>query len=76
MPLAALGCGAVCGARHGVAPLLVLTTALLFAPSRGLFYDLSAWVYLPVYAGLTALGNGLGALLRRAHKEPEKPSET
>jgi len=61
-PAVALGCGAVCGVRQGFAPLLTVGAALLFTPTVFLFYNSTAWVYIPGYAGIVFLGNLIGCL--------------
>lgn len=60
MPLAALITGVICGVRRGFCPLLPAAAAVLFFPTLFLYYNLTAWVYAPVYAVIVLAGNGLG----------------
>lgn len=60
MPVAAFAAGVACGVRQGFRPLLAAAAAVLFLPTLPLYYNLSAWVYAPVYGAVVLLGCGLG----------------
>ena len=63
-PLLCLLCGFFCGRRLGYRPLLSAVALPLFLPALPLFYNLSTWVYAPVFAAFVLLGTLLGSLCR------------
>ena len=60
MPFTAFACALICSARHGFVWPLPVITAVLFAPSLFLYYNASAWVYIPTYAVVVLVGNMIG----------------
>ena len=67
-PLTVLGASIWLGARNGFVWPLPFAAALLFAPTLLLYYNESAWVYLPVYAGICAVGLAAGWAIRLANR--------
>ena len=63
--------GMIWGIWKGFCLWLTPITAILFFPTVFLYYNLSAWVYILTYSGLTLTGNGLGSLLtcRKCRKQ-------
>ena len=51
------------GIRWGFRPPVPLLAAGLFAPTVFLYYNLSAWVYIPIYGVAALLGSLLGGAL-------------
>ena len=58
--------------RHSVHPGFAPLVALLFFPTLFLYYNSSAWVYIPAYFLIALAGNGLGALLRKYLKNEKR----
>lgn len=50
------------GIRQGFAIILPLLVAILFTPTLFIFYNISAWVYIPAYAIITLIGNCIGRI--------------
>lgn len=65
MPLAALVCGVICGVRQGFGILLPLVAMVLFAPTIFIYYNVTAWVYIPVYGVVVLAGIGVGNFFYR-----------
>ena len=51
----------VFGIREGFS-IIPLIVAALFAPTLLIFYNESAWVYIPAYAVIALAGNGIGRI--------------
>ena len=64
IPLAALICGTVYGIRYGFDGWMPLAAAVLFVPAVFIFFNATAWIYIPAYAAIAAIGNGVSAFLR------------
>lgn len=64
-PLLACLCAVVYGIREGFDGLLPLAAALLFTPTIFLYYNASAWVYIPIYTAVVLLGNGIGRVFHK-----------
>jgi len=56
----------VCGLRMGFAWELIVSSALLFAVTIPIYYNESACIYCAVFAGMSALGLGLGTIIRKS----------
>ena len=65
MPLAALVCGVICGVRQGFAVLLPLVAMALYAPTVFIYYNVTAWVYIPIYGVIVLAGIGVGRMFYR-----------
>ena len=65
MPLTALACGVICGVRQGFGILLPLVAMVLFAPTVFIYYNVTAWVYIPVYGVIVFAGLGVGRIFFR-----------
>lgn len=59
---AAMAVGYFFGRRGGRDPVMPLFSALLFLPCMAIFYNLTAWIYMPVAALASFLGECVGAL--------------
>ena len=46
-----------------------LAVAVLFTPSLFLFYNKSAWIYVPTFAGISLIGNLLGYMFHHEDEE-------
>ncbi len=57
MPAICLAASAAFGVRNGLRLWYAPAVALLFAPSVPLFYNDTAWVYVPAFGVLALLGN-------------------
>ncbi len=68
-PLTAFICGLIYGAKHGFSFWLPLICATAFIPAMFIYYNLSAWVYIPIYAAAELAGNGIGTLIHRKSKK-------
>ena len=55
----------VFGIREGFSVILPLIVAALFAPTLFIFYNESAWVYIPAYALIALIGDGVGRIFYR-----------
>ena len=64
-PIACLGTGAVFGLKHGFKWYFLILTPLLFIPSMYIFYNDSAFIYATIYIIFSALGMGIGCILRK-----------
>lgn len=62
IPLITFVCGVICGVRQGFALFLPLLTMVLFFPTVFIYYNITAWVYIPVYGIITLAGNGFGRI--------------
>lgn len=65
MPLTTLICGGICGVRQGFGILLPLVVMALFAPTVFIYYNVTAWVYIPVYGAIVLAGLGVGRIFYR-----------
>ncbi len=63
IPTLAFACALVYGLRQGLDFLLPLTVIILFTPMIFIFYNISAWIYIIVYALIAIIGNGAGRFL-------------
>lgn len=52
----------VFGIRQGFTIILPLVVAVLFTPTLFIFYNSSAWVYIPAYTIITLIGNCIGRI--------------
>lgn len=59
-PLIVFGTSLLFGRAHGLQLLYPLLVLLLFLPCLVLHYNLSAWVYSPIYSFLALLGMWVG----------------
>ena len=50
------------GIRQGFSVILPLLVAALFAPTLFIFYNESAWIYIPAYAVIGLIGNAIGRI--------------
>lgn len=60
IPFLTFACTAIYGVRHGFDFLLPIIVIILFTPTIFIFYNMSAWVYIVVYAVIAFVGNGIG----------------
>lgn len=56
------------GYRHGFNILYLVLIALLFAPTILIYYNSSAWVYIPAYTVIALIGTLIGNSIRKAKK--------
>lgn len=66
MPLICIGCSIVYGSKqafHWQYPILAM---VLFLPTVFLYYNISAWVYVPSYAIAALVGNLIGSFFRKS----------
>lgn len=61
-PLLTFMCTVIYGVRQGFDFILPIITIVLFAPTIFIFYNLSAWIYIVVYAVIAFIGNGIGRI--------------
>jgi len=59
-PLSVLSASLLYGVRKGFSLLLPLIVFLLFLPALFLFYNGSAFLYAPIFAALSLVGNTVG----------------
>ena len=52
----------VLGIREGFSIIVPLIVAALFAPTLCIFYNESAWGYIPAYAFIAVIGNAIGRI--------------
>ena len=50
------------GVRQGFSVIAPLLVAVLFAPTLFIFYNESAWIYIPAYAVVALIGNAIGRI--------------
>lgn len=60
VPLVAVITGVLYGVRRGFNLLLPVLAMVLFAPSIFIFYNETAWVYIPFYGIAVLVGNAIG----------------
>lgn len=53
------------GMKYGFHPVYAVIVAILFIPSMFIYYNTSAWVYIPGYGIIALLGNLFSLLLRK-----------
>lgn len=53
------------GIKNGFSIFLILFTAILFIPAMFIYFNFSAWVYMIPYIIISAIGNGIGALIHK-----------
>ena len=53
------------GIKHGFDIRLSVCALILFIPTLFIFYNISAWVYVPVYFGLSLLTDLLGGYIKK-----------
>lgn len=68
MPLIALACAVVYGARLGFDFILPVIAMILFAPTILIHYNSSAWPYIIVYGGIVLAGIGIGRIFHRIER--------
>ena len=59
---AACAVGYFYGRKHGRDPVMPLASAILFLPCMFIFYNASAWVYMPLLAVSSFFGECIGKL--------------
>lgn len=64
IPMICLICAACFGAKYRFDWLYTVLVMALFVPTLFLYYNVSAWVYIPVYGVLTLIGNLFGRLFQ------------
>jgi hypothetical protein len=62
-PAMVLLCGLLEGAGRPFSPLYAAFAALAFIPAVFLYYNTSAWIYVPLYGLLALAGSVLGRLM-------------
>ena len=62
IPFIAFICSMIYGVRCGLNILLPVLAAIIFTPTLFIFYNSSAWVYIPAYAIITLIGNCVGRI--------------
>ncbi|MGH4119395.1 hypothetical protein [Clostridium sp.] len=67
-PLVCLGTGAVFGIKHGFKWYFLLIAPLLFIPSCYIFYNEFMGSYLVIYMFFSAVGLGIGCIIRMFSK--------
>jgi hypothetical protein len=67
-PVACLGTGAIFGIKHGFKWYFLMIVILLYIPSAYVFYNSSAVLYFVIYLIFSAVGIGIGCLLRKFSK--------
>lgn len=65
MPLLTFIISLLYGVRQGFSFLLPAAAMALFAPTVLLYYNETAWLYMPVYGVLSLAGNGVGRIFYR-----------
>ena len=50
------------GVRQGFSVIAPLLVAVLFTPTLFIFYNESAWIYIPAYAVIALIGNAIGRI--------------
>lgn len=55
----------VYGILRGFDIVLPVAVAMLFIPTLFIFYNESAWVYIPAYSVIALIGNGFGRVFIR-----------
>ena len=53
------------GIRQGFSVILPLLVAVLFAPTLFIFYNESAWIYIPYYAVIALIGDTIGKIFHK-----------
>lgn len=56
------------GIRQGFSVILPLLVAALFVPTLCIFYNESAWIYIPAYAVIALIGNGIGRIFYKKYE--------
>ena len=62
MPVLTFVCTVIYGMRHGFDFILPILAIILFTPTIFIFYNLSAWIYIVIYAVIAFIGNGIGKI--------------
>ncbi len=65
IPLITLICSISHGIRRGFNIFLPIITVLLFVPSFFIFYNTSAWIYIPIYGLISLIGNLFGRIFHK-----------
>ena len=65
VPAVTFAASLILGIREGFSIIVPLIVAALFAPTLFIFYNESAWVYIPAYAVIALIGNGFGRIFYR-----------
>lgn len=65
VPLCCFALALAYGLMRPFSPLYALFCALLFLPTLWIFFNESAWVYIPAYGAIALLGSGIGALIAK-----------
>ncbi len=68
LPLTVLTLATLYGGLRGWDFLFPATVAILFTPTLFIFYNPSAWVYIPAYTALAFLGNFVGKCFHKPKK--------
>jgi len=58
--------------KNGVDPIMPIFCAVLFAPTIFIYYNMSAWPYMIVYAVLSLMGEGMGRLFASIRSMKDK----
>lgn len=63
-PVLCIGLSIMYGAKYGFDILYVVLVPLIFAITIFIYYNITVWVYIVAYLGITILGNAIGGLIR------------
>lgn len=63
-PVLCLGLSVIYGAKYGFDILYVILVPLIFAITIFIYYNITAWVYIVAYLGITILGTAIGGLIK------------
>ncbi len=67
-PLCLLGAGIFYTVKHSFKWYFLIILPVLFIPALFTVYNYTAWVYVPAYLVILAIGQGVGSLIRSAKK--------
>ncbi|RRD94889.1 hypothetical protein EII17_05610 [Clostridiales bacterium COT073_COT-073] len=65
IPVLTFICSITYGIKQGFDLLFSFAVAILFVPTILIYYNLSAWIYIIVYALISLAGNGIGKIFHK-----------
>lgn len=67
-PLCLIGAGIFYAVKHGFQWYFLIAVPLVFVPTLFTVYNETAWVYVPAYLVILAIGQGIGGMIRQGRK--------
>ena len=65
----------LCSVKNGFHIVFSMIAAVLFLPSMFLFYNMTAWIYAPVFGVISLIGNLIGGAIHRGKREDDMQTE-